>query len=68
MNWQRGLERISVVGWGLLAFAFTAVAIEFMNGRKFSAALGMLGMAVVSYGAHRVTCWIIGGFFAPKGW
>lgn len=67
MNVRQGLERISAVWWGLwgLLFAGLAVAGLIEDGELKLLFAGMGGIALV-YAAHRVTCWVIAGFFAPQ--
>lgn len=67
MNWHLGLRRISAVFWSVPALVFGGifVYVAFEEGR--SDAPAMLGTALLivagMYLAHRVTCWIIAGFF-----
>lgn len=70
MNIRLGLERISAVWWGfwgllagtmLLAFLFKTDVTD----RWEMAGMGAAGL-VGAYLAHRLTCWVIGGFFTVR--
>lgn len=69
MNARKGLERISAVWWGLWGFlaAATLVGTMFSNSadRMLLAGIGTVGI-IATYGAHRLTCWILDGFFSPR--
>lgn len=72
MNWQQGLRRLSAVFWGfwaLVAVVFViAICSDYVRSEGFAYALGygtavggfLVGIIVL---AHRLTCWVIGGFF-----
>jgi hypothetical protein len=66
---QKGLERVSAVWWGLWALlgAVLLGAAVFGEGldRGVTAGFGVF-VLVAAYIAHRVTCWVIAGFFAPR--
>jgi hypothetical protein len=69
MNIEQGLRRISAVWWGLwgaLAAFMLGVAL-FGSGsdRGVIGTFGAIGL-VAAYMAHRLTCWVIAGFFAPR--
>jgi hypothetical protein len=70
MNIQQGLERISAVWWGfwgLLAASMMGVAVfAYPAGGRVEVFLLGIGGAVAAYAAHRITCWIVAGFFAPR--
>jgi hypothetical protein len=68
MNIQRGLERMSAVWWGfwgLLAMGALVAGLISRGADKELAALGA-GGAIAAYVAHRITCWVVAGFFAPR--
>lgn len=73
MNWQRGLERVSVIWWGFWVLVAIGVAIGGMvmsatgyqqQGRGMI--LGGIAGAAVAVALHKLTCWVIAGFCAPK--
>jgi hypothetical protein len=72
MNWQRGLERMSAVWWGFwAAAALVGVgAFAFQPAIDLAQRVGIVGVALggalFTYAAHRITCWVIAGFFAPR--
>lgn len=69
MNIQVGLNRISAVFWGFWAlfFAIWGLALIFINeSSEWQLGLAALAALVPVYVAHRVTCWIVAGFFAPR--
>jgi len=67
MNWQLGLRRISAVFWGVPALLFGGIFVYTAFDGRGSDMAGMLGTALLivagMYVAHRITCWIISGFF-----
>lgn len=69
MNIRLGLERISAVWWGfwgLLAAAMVVVPLFVDTGDKLAViGSGVLGL-VFTYLAHRLTCWVIAGFYTTK--
>lgn len=68
MNVQNGLERISVVWWGLCgALAALMIGAGVLGNTSDTGLTGLgVGGLVAAYVAHRITCWIIAGFFAPR--
>lgn len=66
MNIQRGLERISAAWWGFFGLL---AALAFVGGviaqDWWLAGIGF-GCIVASGVAHRVTCWVLSGFFSPS--
>lgn len=68
MNIKLGLERISVVWWGLwaaIAF-FSGASLVFSSDNDRQIGLLFLAALIPIYIAHRLTRWIISGFFAPR--
>ncbi len=70
MNIKRGLERVSAVWWGFWALVCLVVLVFELFGEGPLAERFFVGLASVSAGgaiylAHRLTCWVIAGFFAP---
>jgi len=67
MNMQKGLQRVSVVWWGMWMVLCAAMALAMLFARDKSDAQDIMWLAiggtVLSYVAHRLTCWIIQGFF-----
>lgn len=70
MTWDRGLRRISLAAWSLLAvvatiaWAFIAFSVATPNSGEIAALAGMIvGGWIIAFFAHKVTCWIIAGFF-----
>jgi hypothetical protein len=65
---KTGLQRLSAVWWGLwgLVGAIVIVAALVGGGAHPWGGAG-IGAAIVAcaYALHRVTCWVIAGFFAP---
>ncbi|WP_074578029.1 hypothetical protein [Polaromonas sp. JS666] len=70
MNIKLGLERISVVWWGLWAVLalLTGASLIFSSASAGDTMIGfvLLGALIPIYIAHRLTCWIIAGFFGSK--
>jgi len=69
MNIQKGLERVSAVWWGLWGlFAAFVVGAALINGSSDGGELFLSGVGgmIAAYAAHRVTCWVVAGFFAPR--
>lgn len=67
MNIGLGLERISAVWWGFLGLlAGISLLAPFWKG--FDGELFGMGVAglIGSYLGHRLTCWVISGFFAVR--
>jgi membrane-associated phospholipid phosphatase len=69
MNWQNGLQRISAVWWGfwglLAGLAMFGSPFTQASDKWDIAGMGAAGL-VAAYIAHRITCWIVAGFFAPR--
>ena len=69
LNVQLGLQRLSLAWWGLwTSTGFVLLgAAAFGNGadRGWSAGLG-LALIAGSVVAHKITCWIVAGFFPPR--
>jgi hypothetical protein len=70
MNVQRGLERVSAVWWGMWGLMAAGMLIAGVVGtdrlgRGEMVASGAGGL-VACYVAHRITCWIVAGFFGPR--
>jgi hypothetical protein len=69
MNIRLGLERISAVWWGfwglLGAIAVGAAVVSASNNTAGIFWTGLGGM-VAAYLLHRLTCWVIGGFFPAR--
>lgn len=65
MNIQRGLERVSAVWWGLWALITLAGAAALLLEGEIQKGLFLAAVGVAIYLAHRLTCWVIAGFFAP---
>ena len=67
MNWKIGLARISLVFWGGWSIVLIGIAVFTMfEDKNILNALPMLLTVVVFYVLHRVTCWIIEGFFSKR--
>lgn len=68
MNWQLGLMRISVVWWSFWAILSVALGLAGLFGSSGSSreSLLMIGAILPIYLLHKVTCWIIAGFFASR--
>lgn len=69
MNMQRGLERISAVWWGTWIALGSVLAVASFLGygsSQYESTLLMwlgVGGAVGALVAHKLTCWVIRGFF-----
>ena len=75
MNWRLGLRRISATWWsfcGVMAVGLTIIlSLDHAREQGMAYASGygvvvggfLLGLIVL---AHKVTCWIIEGFFSAK--
>jgi hypothetical protein len=65
---KTGLQRISAVWWGfwgligVIVIGAAVIGASRSPGPTF--AIGA-GIVVGAYALHRVTCWVIDGFFAP---
>lgn len=69
VNIQLGLQRISAVWWGfwgLLAFVAMVGSPFTQASDKWQISGAALAALVAIYLAHRVTCWIVAGFFSPR--
>lgn len=68
MNWKSGLERLSAVWWGLWGVFFAGISLYLLidDRARTINTFGGFAIAIVCVLAHRVSCWIIRGFFAPK--
>jgi hypothetical protein len=69
MNWKAGLERISLVWWGFWMICAAGLAVFGLfegapTERVHIFLIGALGIAL-AYAAHRLTCWVLAGFFSP---
>lgn len=69
MNWQNGLERMSAVWWGFWALVCGASGIGILiagdGERALGAGLLFIGVPAL-YAMHRLTCWVLAGFFSPR--
>lgn len=69
MNIQRGLERVSAAWWGFLGLfaigAFIGGLIDDGSDKWPLLGVGAAGL-IICYVAHRTTCWVVAGFFAPR--
>lgn len=65
MNFQIGLERVSAVWWGLWGLVGLVVFGAGIFGQPQSLAqVGAgFGIMVVAYILHRITRWVVAGFF-----
>ena len=68
MNWNLGLRHISAVVWGIIGAvyggAFLLIGFNDAHaGRTILLAALVLGALFL---AHKLTCWVINGFFAKK--
>lgn len=68
MNIKTGLERVSAVFWCIPALAMCALGVAILlesSGQRAQGGVLILGGILVPFVAHKITCWIIAGFFAP---
>lgn len=69
MNFQRGLERISAVWWSIWGLVgvllLGATVLGYSEDLAFTGGIGLF-FVVGSFLAHKVTCWVVAGFFAPR--
>lgn len=69
-NVQRGLERVSAVWWGwwglLAGILLVSVLFKWEVSDRWEIVGIGLGGVIGAYVAHRVTCWILAGFFSPR--
>lgn len=60
MNWNRGLQRLSLIVWVVIGLGFTAAGL--VDGLHSSNPWG-IGFALVSlplaYSLHRLSCWLV---------
>lgn len=63
MNIRLGLQRISAVWWGFWALLATIIGVWSLL-EKEPSGFGFLAALVPIYLLHRLTCWVIGGFFS----
>lgn len=69
MNWQQGLRRLSLIGWGFWGVLFCAMFIAGLTPNTSDRDLmlfGGLAGVVGCFFAHKLTCWVLAGFFAPR--
>jgi hypothetical protein len=66
INVQQGLERVSAVWWGMWAALSAALLVGgVIDSVPAQAGMGFGGI-VAAYVAHRITCWMLAGFFLPR--
>jgi len=66
MNWNLGLRRLSAAVWavvGLWLLALSSVAYLDGAGGLWTGLTCSAGAVAVPYGLHRLTRWVVGGFF-----
>lgn len=68
---REGLRRVSAVFWGFwVVFLLIMAVASLITGNRtvegVGTALPAFIAAALAYGAHRLTCWVIDGFFAGK--
>lgn len=69
MNMRLGLTRISAVFWGGVAAlcALWGVVLIFTNNSSdWQTGVGALLALIPVYFGHRITCWVVAGFFEAK--
>ena len=73
MNVQQGLGRLSAAWWGFWCVALAIAAVGLAIAGAFNKDIDVFGMAAgsafmsaLSFGAHKLTCWIVAGFFSPR--
>ena len=69
MNANLGLTRISAVFWGFFALWAAGGGLYMLftyQSRDWQAGLIFIACLIPLYIAHKLTCWIIAGFFAPR--
>jgi len=68
MNIRVGLERMSAVWWGFwgLLLGIWAVLLLVTNREEGALALGAIAALLPVYLLHKLTCWVIAGFFSAK--
>ena len=67
MNIQRGLERVSAAWWGFWGLLCLVLSALSLSKGQLEEGLGLAAFGAAVYALHRVTCWIIAGFFTPRG-
>lgn len=66
MNFQIGLERVSAVWWGLWGLVGLVMLVANLYGTTpDSTALAWVGAGIMfaAYILHRITRWVVAGFF-----
>ncbi|WP_029524150.1 hypothetical protein [Polaromonas glacialis] len=66
MNWNQGLRRLSAAIWGFFAFGcgiFGFVFLFLNASREWGFGLALIAFLIPLYIGHKVTCWIVDGFF-----
>lgn len=65
MNFRNGLKRISAVFWGFWGLLDLLIAIYAAKTEPFQ---GLIGLAILIpiYLLHKLTCWVIAGFFSSE--
>lgn len=69
MNFERGIHRLSMVFWGFWGLIAAVMVLGGLFGNAsdgMSLAGGGAAGMVAAYIAHRLTCWVVSGFFAPR--
>ena len=69
MNFKLGLERKGATIWGFLAISLGiyGIATLFLEAsREWQISLFSIAGIIPLYIAHKITCWIIAGFFSPS--
>lgn len=67
MNIRLGLERISAVWWGMWALFAAITALVILIGDRDPTGLAFFLLLIPVYLLHRLTCWVIAGFFTARG-
>lgn len=69
MNAQLGLERLSAVWWGFwgLLGAVATIGAPFTEASDKWQISGLgAGVLVTTLIAHKITCWVLAGFFSSR--
>ena len=66
MNWHQGLRRISLAWWGFCTVLNLIPGIALLTSDFLQGLLWIAAFSAVFAILHKVTCWVIDGFFKER--